>query len=67
MLRTSLAVIAMILIGGAAQAADDATSETDAIQLDQGTEPGSSMQKAPSTLPDPGEASEMEESDVINN
>ena len=84
MLRTSLAVLALTLLAGAAQAtpvpalsgsnlvitvADDATSENDAIQLDENTEPsspGSAMEKAPSTLPDPGEAKEMEESDVIN-
>jgi len=70
MLRTTIAAFAIVLLAGAAQAApNDATSETDAIQLDQGTqpyEPGSSMQKSPSTLPDPGEAREMNESDVIN-
>jgi hypothetical protein len=69
MLRTLLAVIAITFFAGSAWAVDDATSENDALQLDQGTEPytpGSSMEKAPSTLPDPGEAREMDESDVIN-
>lgn len=66
MLRTSLAVLAATLLAGAAQAApvpaltgsnivikvvDDATSETDAIQLDENKEPykpGSGMkQKSP--------------------
>lgn len=70
MLRTLLAALAITFFAGNAWAIDDATSENDAIQLDQNTEPyepGTSMQKAPSDLPDPGEAREMEESDVINN
>jgi hypothetical protein len=70
MLRTTLAAIALLALSGAAYAVDDATSENDAIQLDEGKQPyspGSSMERAPNTLPDTGEAREMEESDVINN
>jgi hypothetical protein len=67
MLRTSLAILAMMLFVGAAHAASDATSESDAIQLDQGTEPGSAMEHQPNTSPDPAEQNEMQESDDINN
>jgi len=71
MLRTTLAAIALLAMSGAAYAVDDATSETDAIQLDEGKQPyeaGSSMERTPNNnLPDPGEARQMEESDVINN
>jgi hypothetical protein len=67
MLRTLLAIFAMMLFIGAAQAADDATSESDAIQFDQNTEPGSSMQQhQPNTSPDPAEQRQMQESDDIN-
>lgn len=70
MLRTLLAVLAITFLAGNAWAIDDATSENDAIQLDQGDNPkpeGSWMKQAPNDLPDPGEAREMEESDIINN
>ena len=86
MLRTSLAVIAMTLLAGAAQAApviapvegsnlvitvaNDATSESDAIQLDQNTEPssGGAMQNSqPSTPEGSAEQKQMQESDDINN
>ena len=69
MLRTLLAVLAITVFAGNAWAIDDATSESDAIQLDHGTqpnEPGSSMQKSPQTGDDPAEDRQMQESDVIN-
>ena len=69
MLRTLLAVLAITAFAGNAWALDDATSENDAIQLDQGTEPyepGSSTQKSPQTGDDPAEDRQMEESGVIN-
>jgi hypothetical protein len=71
MLRTLLAVIAITFFAGTtAWAVDDATSENDAIELDQGNDPNapdSYMEGKPNNLPDPGEAREMEESDIINN
>ena len=69
-LGTTLAAIALLAMSGGAYAVDDATSETDAIQLDQNNDPNpesSWMKQSPNALPDPGEAREMEESDVINN
>ena len=71
MFRTLLAVIAITLFAGTtAWAVDDATSENDAIELDQNSDPNapdSYMEGKPNNLPDPGEAREMEESDIINN
>ena len=87
MLRTSLSIIAMTLLAGAAQAApvpapadtsslvinvvSDATSEDDAIELDQNTLPnagGGAMEKSqPSPSEGPAERRQMEESDIINN
>ena len=85
MLRTIPAALAIVLLTGAAWAApaltsapdtsivinivDDATSETDAIQLDEGKQPyspGSSMQKsAPAGSSDQGNQ-DMDESNKIN-
>ena len=70
MLRTSLAILAMMLLVGAAQAANNSTSESDAIQLDQGTEPNSpgAMEHQPNNSPDAAEQRQMDEgSDEINN
>jgi len=70
MLRTLIAVIAITFFAGSAWAVDDATSENDAIQLDQNNDPnpeGSWMKPTRNDLPDPGEAREMEASDIINN
>jgi hypothetical protein len=70
MLRTLLAVLAITFFAGSAYAVDDATSENDAIELDQNTDPNAAdsyMKQSPNDLPDPGEALEMEESDIINN
>ena len=47
-----------------------AALRADAIELDQGNDPNapdSYMEGKPNNLPDPGEAREMEESDIINN
>ena len=69
MLRTSLALILSLAFAGPALAMDDATSENDAIMLDENKEPyspGAAQNPPPSTLPDPGEAEEMGESDVID-
>jgi hypothetical protein len=70
MLRTSLAILAMMLFVGAAYAANDATSESDAIQLDQGTQPSSpgAMEHQPNTSPDAAEQGQMnEDTGEINN
>jgi len=69
MLRILLAVIALTFFAGNAYAVDDATSENDAIQLDEGKQPYSpnALQHQPNNAPDAGEAREMEESDVIDN
>jgi hypothetical protein len=70
MLRTLLAALAItVFAAGSAWAVDDATSESDAIELDQNSDPASPdayMQGDQNNLPDPGEAVEMNESGVIN-
>ncbi len=65
MLRTSIAAIAIVLLAGAAQAApNDATSENDAIQLEENTLPGGNE---PSTSmgaePGPGGGYELKQLD----
>jgi hypothetical protein len=70
MLRTVLAIFAMMLFVGAANAATDATSESDAIQLDQNTQPSDDAiqhQSQPSDNMGPAEQRQMQESDDINN
>jgi len=70
MLRILLAATAITVFATTAWAVDDATSENDAIELDQNTDPNAPdayMEQAPNKLPDPGEAVEMNESGVINN
>lgn len=71
MLRTVLAIFAMMLFVGAANAATDATSESDAIQLDQNTQPSPDdaiqHQGQPSDNMGPAEQRQMQESDDINN
>ena len=70
MLRSLLAATAITFFATTAWAVDDATSENDAIELDQNTDPNAPdayMEQAPNNLPDPGEAVEMNESGVINN
>ncbi len=61
MLRTTLALIATVLIVGAAQAADDSTSENDAIEIQENKLPGAN-EPSPSmgAVPDSGGSTDYE-------
>ena len=68
MLRTSLALILSLAFAGPALAVDDATSENDAIMLDENKEPyspGAAQNPPPPDLPDPNLQKQLNESDVI--